>query len=1110
MPTDKYNPNAPQIIGNEFVGIRDEDLTFDPFANTFERGFEFQFDRSQNLDAVRCYLNTFPPKFFQYGCLTASIYPQGAEAESGPVRSVIIPCNNGIVTGDAGGLGFSAIGFGGGATSAASALWNPSGLQYMEVRVGELYRSAASLFFAVDQYAQLLDGKRILGVDFLTTVDMGTTLVNGGNDQGYIYLTMENTAGITMTGGLASSGGVLYSRLVTPVTPASALEFVRVHLGDVNRFYGVPAANPLGNHACRQWTYPELQRFEQGASGRLAMRIVTPPVGVQSGSSNVLFSYAALEVFYCEERRVGFGTTIFQDDDTSVSVPLRLGATGIGVRSPRGDTIIVSPGNYTVTLSQSNMGDAEQPTLLPMSDAKFNALRVKEEDYAPQVVPGLQVNLPYPLNEEAIGQTMTTERSMVLPQLSLHASGSVAGFIAPLPFNGTLIQSHVYGRQSVGQVYTTSSPAYVVQNIYATLAGASRSYSWLRVWVRRFGNTIGSLRVQVAITPGSTYTNSITVEEFDALDEVIDGWKEVNFDFTSNPVLMGSTTTSGLVTFTSQPELSPGNRWEVLGCAAPAVSGLPGNQLNLVLPPHTLTLPTYGEPVSGAVINETWLPQLGPYVSGATADQTADLSFMFSQTQLAVTGFSVLTGSQAVTGIGEGCDGAPCCIPTHILYNELSWGLPPNTSYVLDTFSDDAVSSWGVTDTGQTWSAPSSGAASQANVSGGVATFAASAASTFRFMTLPNIGTNFDITTTTYVTNASPLNPSWGVVGRYTDADNWYEARISVNSTSGQASFSINKTVATAFSVLAFVVLPFEFAFSSYSKVNIRFMGYDTFLKAKIWNINDPEPEHWTIETSDSSLTTGSAVGIDILNADATTTQAFDDFTVKPPAGFFGYYELQRMDTVETDWQTIMKASDPSISSFNDYEARIGIETSYRIRTTDLYEFPGTWSSTVTTTLPTPGISGGDCVMDGHILVFTSNEHQDGAINLAYASVWMDATVAEDFNFPEANFVQLQPMYDRNFFTAFRPSERGGEAFVRTVLVQAAAIAPETLADFRSLRDMAWDSVNYVCVRDEDGNRWFATVLVPDGRVLRDRRLYLASVGITEVTQTPTPVDPAV
>lgn len=223
----------------------------------------------------------------------------------------------------------------------------------------------------------------------------------------------------------------------------------------------------------------------------------------------------------------------------------------------------------------------------------------------------------------------------------------------------------------------------------------------------------------------------------------------------------------------------------------------------------------------------------------------------------------------------------------------------------------------------------------------------------------------------------------------------------------------------------------------------------------------------------------------------------------------FGYYELQRQDTV-TDWQTIMAATNPAATGFNDYEARPGMQSSYRIRTVTDQGFFGPWTATVNLTLTDPGASGGASFGQGHILLFTSNEVQNGSVNLAYASTWdgAGAQAEESFNFPEAGFVQLQAMYNKDFFTAFRPLERGGEQFQRNVLVQAAAIAPETLADFTSLRDLAWDSLSYVCVRDEDGNRWFASVTVPEGRVRLNRTIYIASVNIVEVTATSTQVNP--
>jgi hypothetical protein len=213
------------------------------------------------------------------------------------------------------------------------------------------------------------------------------------------------------------------------------------------------------------------------------------------------------------------------------------------------------------------------------------------------------------------------------------------------------------------------------------------------------------------------------------------------------------------------------------------------------------------------------------------------------------------------------------------------------------------------------------------------------------------------------------------------------------------------------------------------------------------------------------------------------------------------------MDTVDNTWETIMLSSTTSVSGFNDYEARVGILSSYRIRRLNTYGFYGPWSSTLTATITAPGVAVG--VTGGHVLIFTTNSRQNGSSNLAYLPIWDSSdTITEDFTFPEAGFLTLQAMYNKDFFTAFRPLERGGERFQRNILVQAAAISPETLADFTSLRNMAWDTVPYICVRDEDGNRWFAAINVPSGRVQRGRRLYEAVVDIIEVSDTPSQVDP--
>jgi hypothetical protein len=136
-------------------------------------------------------------------------------------------------------------------------------------------------------------------------------------------------------------------------------------------------------------------------------------------------------------------------------------------------------------------------------------------------------------------------------------------------------------------------------------------------------------------------------------------------------------------------------------------------------------------------------------------------------------------------------------------------------------------------------------------------------------------------------------------------------------------------------------------------------------------------------------------------------------------------------------------------------------------------------------------------------MTFTSNEDQLGARALAYAEVW-DGNPSEDFTYFEGSgMMQFQRMYDRDFQVGFHALERGGAQFERTLLVQNAAVsAPILETAFRSLRDLAWYELEYVCVRTNAGDRWFAAVEVPSGSVSRGRKLQLVQVRITEVSTT--------
>lgn len=1076
-----YNPHAPKIAGVEWVPIREETLEFNPHINSFERGYGFMLGTTRRVDSVRAYVQEYPDYYLRNRIFQANIYEQGKEDQSGPIQSVIIPCDNGGITG-------SGISLGGSAT-VAGALQNASSVTYIQIQVGGPNGyNRLSVHFNVNDYANVLIGKRILGVNLLLGVDVG---LFANSSQAALTMWVASDAAIINGPNAESSGNAVnYGQPIDPDTPITDLRLDRVPIGGVNRF---PSNSySYSNHFdLVPWTFGELSRFEAStaAPARLCMLLTSNAVGSSFDDvTTALITYAAMEVFYCEEARTAYGYRIYMADDTGIaeSQPINIGALPIYLKTAITHTSqpALIPGNYTVTLSEENLGFERETLATGTVLVPFNELR----QIAPiPSLPATQINIPYPL-EDSVGQLLTSETVQVIPQLTLHTSG------------GTMYECHPYGVQSIAQVYGSVEPN---QEIYVP---ETADWAWARFYARRHGDT----SVPLKLTESSTgQFEIITPEDFDALDEIVDGFREVNMEF--DPPL--SLIIGSIPSFTwSATGEQIGSRWEVLGAGALAITGMPGNRMSPVAAPNTLGTATYFPPAFGSIVNLAWLPQNGPYVSAVTDDASSDAVLILGQDMQPITGFSVAVTSQAVSGIGQNCGIDPCGIPTHILYNELTWPLPVNTSYAADSFDRTVVNGLGTATTGETYTLLE--ANTQYQVADGKATITPTVLNSFIGALLSNQGSNFDITIT--IENNGTVASgtiAGGLFGRYTDSSNYYYATVSVQST-GATIIGILKSVAGVVSIVGELR---TFSTGIYltpgigSAVRFRFAGNGTYLKAKAWKVDKPEPTQWLVEAEDISLTTGTMAG---FFAQATTATAgkvisFRDFVITPPSYWFGFYELQRSDEVETDWHTIMQATGPETTSFNDFEARTGVESYYRIRPVDISYFPGTWSETVTSTIPTPGVSG-DCLDDGsHVLIFTTNEHQDGSSNLAYSSVWMDSQITENFSFPEASFVQLQAMYDRDYFIAFHPSERGGDQFSRAVLVQAAAIAPETLADFSGLRNMAWTSVPYVCVRDEEGNRWFASISVPTGTVVNRRKIYVAQVNIAEVTTTPSPVDPS-
>lgn len=1073
-----YNPNAPIILGEEWVPIRDENLELSPATNSIESGHSFTLARVVGLKEGRYYVNTINPGGDLGQVVGITVYRAGDEAESGPIKSVVIPCNNATVTG--GSLS--------NANTAVEALLAPTGGNIFFNAGAGVTMKAIRMGFAVGQYPQL-NGKRILGVNLLYSLQGTDGLVGPGAPDGLTAIYMTTEVGPQPLVNKEPYGSLR----------GSDTDVVRVPLGEINPFW--TALSPTATVDRMHWTYSELMRFDNALQTLFITFNTGTPLGTVPGD-NFFLNYVALEVLYCEETRLLFGAKILLENFGSgiTALPSIYGANVVPVRNmDYTANPFLTAGTYTVVVTSPFTGDSFGTLTRTSSYPLLNAER---QLYEISSHPGVQVNIPFPMDDTAVGKTLTKETVQVLSQLSLHASGN----------STTVTEVHVYGRQAIAQVYGSIT---AIQEISDYPAVVGTQYPWVRYYARRFGNTTTNLRLSSTspTVSGAGIFVDLTPTAWDALTEIIDGWKEVTLRFPdATPPTMGG----GFLpawTWSAAGETA-GNRWEVLGASAPALSGVGGNLYNLAAPAAA---------------------QLGPATYGAG-------------------------GSQAITFISAG-------VADHDNNLPVTPGIPPQqqagdlllilaairnsgTGVPVAPAGYSRVAAFGASDNVQLFAKYSTGPAEvvpTVTFTGGVANATTSAQmAAFRNVTLEVVTSN----TTTNVSQANVDYPNllgaamedntlvlflgwrqqdWTSVATIGGAVEIGDPASGSGDNQGIVWDYVIRGTATSVGSGQFAVTGGISGIGRGATVALRHSEAGSGVKLT-WMPQGVGSPYVTAPSADPT-----SDGVLIFSQDMPTVSGFalsqltqavsgigQDCGLDPcciPTGIFynrltwtlgstasssaWFYELQRMDTIDTDWSTIMMAG-PSISGFNDYEARPGILTSYRIREINSYGFYGLWSSTVTATMTSPGITGG-CVSDGHVLIFTTNEIQDGSANLAYASIWEDR-IEEGFSFAEAGFTVLQAMYDRDFFVAFKPLERGGEQFAREILVQAAAISPPTLGDFRSLRDMAWQDVPYICVRDEDGNRWFANVNVPTGRVVHYRRIYRAMVQIIEVTDTPSQV----
>ncbi len=1013
-----YNTHQPIILGNEWAPIRQ--ASFKP-DNTTEIGYTFVLQHGAIVVSGYYYDQENPPNQTGQVAELISVYAAGTESDTGPIQQVIIPVSAITTTG----TGIS------GAASDLQVTTDNGAISFAQ----DPNTQSVGINFDVASYQGQLQGRRILNVELLyqaggTTEDLA--------DWGIVLSRISLGVGANIA-------------LQTDLVGASSLSFVSaleaVQIGDVGPFWNL-SVNPALETRAYPWRWEELNNLSATATFGAKVQVVfTGSSATTPGVfSTFRLGYAALRVTYCTERRVLYGAHFLGTTNSTgntfrsgTAAPVNLLTTALTTPTA------LAPGAYTVTQSHRLIGD----------NSGIFAIRVAPTMYGLRELYNLFAQVGLEVDQSLIiGATFAQEPSNVLPQVTLHTGA------------GVVTGCHVYGAQVAAPIYGSVTAAQVISNAGNT----TPSYPQVRFYARRFGDTT----VPLVLTSGA-FSVSITPATFDALPEIVDGWREVTLRFASAPT---GTNVGATWTFSATGE-NAGNRWEILGADA------------LVQPsaPQGLDVATYLAPTGGTQ-TLTWQ---APVVTGATLDTSADVTLLFSQDPPTVTGFAISAGSQAITGVAAGCVPARC-IPTAITCNQVSW-----TSLAVYDLFERVVAPGGLGNlpSGQTWTIIA-GTASEFQVDGAQAIVTATSTAAHR--ALVSTFTAADVVVRGIFGSTSAPTGSADeeqIIARYVDGNNFVDARIFINP--GSVTCAVRQLVAGVETVSAFVTVP-----GAVNTVPIawEFTAQGGTLSLKAWAANTPKPTAPTVTMTTTMVSSGQ-VGWSLASGSAPfpDTLSILEFSATPTSIDGGTLEVQRMDTVDTTWHDVVNTTTLGLSGFCDYEARVGVVSSYRARLVNVLGFAGSWSVTGTGTVAAPGVTTGG---DGNsVLIFTSNLQP--ASNLAYPMTW-DNTPVEMFAFPEADTQTFMRMYGRDFQVAFRPLERGGEEFERVILVQAAAIPLESLADFKGLRDLAWADLPYVCVRDELGNRWYANVLVPAGQAVRNRTLYMAQIRVTEVTDTPAPI----
>lgn len=520
-----YNPNLPDIAGNEWVPIVPSPYAMGPGV---ERGYSFATTASVTPFQGQYFLEAEPPSINVAQVPLIAIYPTGTEDTVGEIKTLIVPVD-GAVIGGAGNGGF----FGPSTVAALQSSSDPYGVFFSNgAGVSTLTCSFDTVASAI---ASSLAGKRILNVSIRYTASGVWGLVPQAQFNTYV----------TYPGGALNYGAGILESDQTPFGE-SITQVSRISLGEINM-------NAVASWTVTDNVYPwrstEMLNWDASAANPLRFVFewntlaIPAPIGIS-------LNYLAMEVTYCEETRVLYGGAKVTGDPYDDGTPVIYAVPGVNTAVLRTASSLVTgsslaAGRYTITSCLADLGDL---------GFNFFGFRVFADSNTPPIAQALRQLYPMvnsPLRGVELDRAFTinerfdSTESDVLPYIAFNTS-----------FGGNSHSStHAYGKQRAAAVHTGRN---VEQNFNFATVDAT-PYPYLRYYARKFGNGACSGALLVQLASNLAELAVLTCADFEALPEIADGWKEITL-----PMVIPATLATGLDNLIWSSTVPAGEQWQIL------------------------------------------------------------------------------------------------------------------------------------------------------------------------------------------------------------------------------------------------------------------------------------------------------------------------------------------------------------------------------------------------------------------------------------------------------------------------------------------------------------------------------------------------------------------